>query len=78
MGGAHLTGTHENPYYEATAICDADTSDEKGLQPCYTIKWVILKDYNPEEQDEAYACDWAKPIDVQAICEYSISENRIA
>ena len=21
MGGAHLTGTHENPYYEATAIC---------------------------------------------------------
>jgi len=76
-GDACLTGTHENPYYEAYAICDTDTADEDGWQPGYTVKWEILEDYNPEEQEEEYACDWDEPMDVLATCEYNATEDRI-
>lgn len=62
---AYITGTPGNEYYTAEAICMGDGVDEYGEILTYTVKWDILEDYNPENEEEEYACDWESPKSVE-------------
>ncbi len=59
---AYLTGTHDEPYYEAYAY---------GLDyKTYLVKWVITADINSPDYDVDNSdddCDWANPISVTPI-----------
>lgn len=61
---AYLTGTHENPYYEASGI------DSEGNE--VTITWEIKEHWLNNEgalngllEDEGEACDWDNPVSVE-------------
>lgn len=60
---AYITGTHENPYYEASAI------DSEGNE--VTVTWDIKEHWLNEDgalngllEDEGEACDWDNPVSV--------------
>ena len=53
---AFLSGTTEDPYYEAYA------TDPTGNR--YNIRWEIL---DAESDDESNRCDWDKPYSIKAI-----------
>ena len=50
---AYISGTNENPYYEALAYNSKN-------QAC-NVYWEII-DHEPD--DESNACNWAKPVNV--------------
>ena len=47
---AYLSGTSDDPYYEATGCDDYGN--------CYNVRWEII---NNETDDESDACDWSNP-----------------
>ncbi|MDW0112195.1 hypothetical protein QT711_03295 [Sporosarcina saromensis] len=63
---AYLTGTHGNPYYEASGI-DADGNE-------VTVTWEIKDHWLDKDgilngllEDESEACDWDNPMSVECI-----------
>lgn len=52
---AYITGTHEEPYFEAQA------HDEQGNE--YMVTWYP-KDWDESEIDASDACDWDNPDEV--------------
>lgn len=61
---AYLTGTIEDPHYEAHAYCCEDELDEYGDQPVYLVRFDLLEEFDPENTDEESACDWDEPSSV--------------
>ncbi|WP_270649078.1 hypothetical protein [Limosilactobacillus mucosae] len=55
---AYITGTHEEPYFEAQA------HDEQGNE--YMVTWYP-KDWDESEIDASDACDWDNPDEVTEI-----------
>lgn len=53
---AYITGTHEDPYFEAHA------HDEQGNE--YMVTWYPKSDWDESEIDANDACDWDNPDDV--------------
>lgn len=53
---AYITGTHEEPYFEAQA------HDEQGNE--YMVTWYPKADWNESEIDASDACDWDNPDEV--------------
>ena len=53
---AYITGTHEEPYFEAQA------HDEQGNE--YMVTWYPKVDWDESEIDASYACDWDNPDEV--------------
>lgn len=53
---AYITGTHEEPYFEAQA------HDEQGNE--YMVTWYPKADWNESDPDAGDACDWDNPDEV--------------
>ena len=53
---AYITGTHEEPYFEAQA------HDEQGNE--YMVTWYPKADWDKSEIDASDACDWDNPDEV--------------
>ena len=56
---AYLAGANEAPHYEAAA------TDMDGNQ--YQVRWSILEDYDPAQDQEDAACDWDKPESIEKL-----------
>lgn len=60
---AHLDGTGDDAAYFADAIKVGDLPDSNGCIQVYSVEWKII---DQETEDESLACDWEKPVDVDA------------
>ena len=62
---AYITGTHEDPRYEAGAITrEAVAGTSFDGEASHMIVWDVL---NPDCEDASDACNWAEPISVEPI-----------
>lgn len=56
---AYITGTHEEPYFEAQA------HDEQGNE--YMVTWYPKSDWDESDIDASDACDWDNPDEVSKL-----------
>ena len=68
LAQAHADGD----VYTAPAVMLGDDIDPMDwTAPRYEIEWAINEGFNPNEEDESYACDWDRPIDIRENGTYS-------